>query len=907
MLGNALKRIFGTKNERFLATLKPILTRVNELEKKFKAMSDDELKSQTALFRERLDRGEPLDNLECDAYAVVREGAVRSLGMRHFDVQIIGGAVLHRGMIAEMKTGEGKTLVATLSAYLNALPGKGVHIVTVNDYLAKRDAEWMGRVYNFLGLSVGTVTSIREGADEKVRAYEADITYGQNNEFGFDYLRDNMKYSLGDQFQRGHFYAIVDEVDSILIDEARTPLIISGPAEEATDKYNKVNKIIPHLKETEDYEIELRTKQPTLTEAGISKCEKLLNVENLYDPRYIELVHHVNQGLRAHTTMERDKDYVVKDGKVIIVDEFTGRLMEGRRWSNGLHQAVEAKEGVPIERENQTLATITFQNYFRLYRKLAGMTGTADTEAVEFKKIYNLDVSVIPTNMPMIRDDQTDMVFKTRREKYEQAAKDIIDIHNTGQPILVGTVSIEQSEALSKVLTRQGIGHSVLNAKHHEREAEIVAQAGRKGSVTIATNMAGRGTDIVLGGNAEALAAAAAGTKERTDPRHIEALAKYKKICAEERKDVVAAGGLMIIGTERHEARRIDNQLRGRSGRQGDPGKSRFYVALEDDLMRRFGGEKIQVLMQRFGWEEGVSIDGRLISRTIENAQMKVERLHFEQRKHLLEYDDVMGKQREVVYNLRNRVLHQEDIHQEIKEMLLDLIEEAVLQGCDEKIKPADWDLDVIVERVNFLTNTKFKYPDEMLLNLQAVYDSVKEHVMDSLEERVRTQEAKLKEIETLASGSGMNIGFGGGRFDFVSFEQTTILENLDKFWNMHLQEMDDLREGIGLRAYGQKNPLYEYQSEGFHLFQVMLRDLREAVVREVFLTEFIDPQSLAAHIENERRRREALQRQMNAQHRSMLDSEDGAEDGKQQAAPKNPENERARMNQQRKERRRKR
>lgn len=907
MPGNLLKKIFGTKNERFLATLKPILTRVNELEKKYKAMSDDQLRSQTAVFRERLDRGESLESLECDAYAVVREGAVRSLGMRHFDVQIIGGAVLHRGMIAEMKTGEGKTLVATLSAYLNALPGKGVHIVTVNDYLARRDAEWMGRVYNFLGLSVGTVTSIREGTDEKIRAYQADITYGQNNEFGFDYLRDNMKYSLGDQFQRGHFYAIVDEVDSILIDEARTPLIISGPAEEATDKYHKINKIIPYLKETEDYEIELRTKQPTLTEGGIAKCERLLNVENLYDPRYIDLVHHVNQGLRAHTTMERDKDYVVKDGKVIIVDEFTGRLMEGRRWSNGLHQAVEAKEGVPIERENQTLATITFQNYFRLYRKLAGMTGTADTEAVEFKKIYNLDVSVIPTNMPMIRDDQTDMVFKTRREKYEQAAKDIVDIHNTGQPILVGTVSIEQSEALSKVLNRQGVAHSVLNAKHHEREAEIVAQAGRRGSVTIATNMAGRGTDIVLGGNAEALAAAAAGTKDRKDAGYIEALEKYREICGEERKDVVAAGGLMIIGTERHEARRIDNQLRGRSGRQGDPGKSRFYVALEDDLMRRFGGEKIQVLMQKFGWEEGVSIDGRLISRTIENAQVKVERLHFEQRKHLLEYDDVMGKQREVVYNLRNRVLHQEDIHQEMKEMLLDLIEEAVLQGCDERTKPAEWDLDLIVVRIGFLTNTKLKYPDEMLLSQQAVYDAVKAHVMKALEQRVQTQEAKLKEIEALASGSGMNIGFGGGRFDFVSFEQTAILENLDKFWNMHLQEMDDLREGIGLRAYGQKNPLYEYQSEGFHLFQMMLRDLREAIIREVFLTEFIDPQSLAAHIEAERRRREALQRQMNAQHRSMLDSEGGPEDGKQQAAPKNPENERAKLNQQRKERRRKR
>ncbi|NMC61907.1 MAG: preprotein translocase subunit SecA, partial [SAR324 cluster bacterium] len=626
-------------------------------------------------------------------------------------------------------------------------------------------------------------------------------------------------------------------------------------------------------------------------------------VDNLYDPRYIELVHHVNQGLRAHTTMERDKAYVVKDGKVIIVDEFTGRLMEGRRWSNGLHQAVEAKEGVAIERENLTLATITFQNYFRLYKKLAGMTGTADTEAVEFKKIYNLDVSIIPTNMPMIREDCTDMVFKTRKEKYEQVVKDIVEINKTGQPILVGTVSIEQSEALSKMLSRYGVEHNVLNAKHHEREAEIVAQAGHSGMVTIATNMAGRGTDIVLGGNPEFLAASEAKTKDRDDPKFQKALEKYKRICQEDRKKVVEAGGLFIIGTERHEARRIDNQLRGRSGRQGDPGKSRFYVALEDDLMRRFGGEKIQALMQRFGWEEGVAIDGRLISRTIENAQIKVERLHFEQRKHLLEYDDVMRKQREVIYNLRNRVLHMEDIHNELTEMLIDVVEEEVLATCEENVKATEWDLSSLADRIKFLTNKDFKFPDEMILSQQGVFDCLKEFVLEAFKKRVEEQELKLKEIETLASGSGMNIGFSGGRFDFVSFEQSVLLENLDRFWNMHLQEMDDLRDAIGLRAYGQKNPLYEYQSEGFIAFQGMLKDLRAAVIREIFLTEFVDPQSLAAHIETEKRRREARQRHMATQHRSMLEASDDGE-GRDKRVSKNPDAEKARLQEQKKQRR---
>lgn len=904
MLGTVLKRIFGTKNERFLASLEPILRRTNELEPKIQAMSDEELRRQTSLFKERIARGEPLESIESEAYAVVREASRRTLGMRHFDVQIIGGAVLHRGMIAEMKTGEGKTLVATLPAYLNALTGLGVHIVTVNDYLARRDSEWMGQVYTFLGLSVGVVTSIREGTDEKVKAYLADITYGQNNEFGFDYLRDNMKHSLDDQFQRGHNFAIVDEVDSILIDEARTPLIISGPAEEATDKYYKIDKIIPNLKETEDYEIELRTKHPTLTEAGITKCERLLGVENLYDPRYIDLVHHVNNGLLAHTRYERDKDYVVKDGKVIIVDEFTGRLMDGRRWSSGLHQAVEAKEGVAIERENQTLATITFQNYFRQYKKLAGMTGTADTEAVEFKKIYNLEVSIIPTNRPMVRADHTDKVFRSQKEKYEQVAKDIIEIHSKGQPILVGTVSIERSEMLSKMLSRHGIQHNVLNAKHHEREAEIVAQAGRVGAVTIATNMAGRGTDIILGGNPEFMAAAEAGTRNREDPDYQEALAEFKELCAEDRDKVVGAGGVFIIGTERHEARRIDNQLRGRSGRQGDPGESRFYVSLEDDLMRRFGGEKIQGIMQKFGWEEGVAIDGRLISRTIENAQIKVERMHFEYRKQIIEYDDVMAKQRQVVYNLRNKILHNEDVHTEIREMLIDLVEEAVLEVCDERTKPMEWEISRIADRMHFLTRALIEFPENMLISQQPIFDVVKAQILDTLERRAGEQEARLKEIESIAAGTNIISGFGSGRFDFGSFEQSAILENLDRFWNMHLQEMDELRDAIGLRGYAQKNPLYEYQTEGFLLFQQMLRTLREAIIREVFHQEFVDPQGLEAYIEAEKKRREKLERQMNASHQSVLEGGED-EDGNAKLV-KNPDDSRARLQEQKKARRKK-
>jgi preprotein translocase subunit SecA len=871
MLQIIARKILGTRNDRTLKSLKPLVQRVNELEPTYKKMSDDELRAQTQIFRQRLAAGEHLDSLQAESFAVVREAGVRSLGMRHFDVQLIGGAVLHKGMISEMKTGEGKTLVATLAAYLNALPGKGVHVVTVNDYLARRDAEWMGRLYQFLGLTTGVIYS---GLDEETKrqAYQADITYGQNNEFGFDYLRDNMKFSREDCFQRAHHFAIVDEVDSILIDEARTPLIISGPADDPTDKYARINKIIPFLEKEKHFTIELRSKQPSLTEEGVSRCEELLEIGNLYEPANIELLHHVAQGLKAHTIMERDVDYVVKDRQVIIVDEFTGRLMPGRRWSDGLHQAVEAKEGVPIARENQTLASITFQNYFRMYSKLSGMTGTADTEAVEFKTIYNLEVVVIPTNKPMVRADETDQVYRTRKEKYEAVVDAIEEINQTGQPVLVGTISIEQSEALAKLLATRGVPHNVLNAKAHEREAEIVAQAGRLGSVTISTNMAGRGTDIVLGGNAEFLTAAEAKTRDRSDPKFQELLPRYRQQCLEERQKVVDAGGLFIIGTERHESRRIDNQLRGRSGRQGDPGRSRFYISLEDDLMMRFGGERIQTLMKRLGWEEGVAIDGKLISRSIESAQKKVEAYHFDSRKHVTDYDNVMNKQRQVVYNLRNKILEQDGVREEITTMLDDLLEECVFTVCMEEQKAVDWDLTLIEKRFQFLCRVPFTFAQDVSRDRQSLFDQVREAAQELYAKRVASLDERLKPLESLTASNGMPIRIQISRaenkaFDFATIEQDTILEAVDHFWNQHLQTMDHLREGIGLRGYGQKNPLHEYQREGFELFQRMLDSTKEATVRKLFYYEVPDAKDLIAHIEQEQKRREALEQQMKAVH----------------------------------------
>ncbi|MDH3869841.1 MAG: preprotein translocase subunit SecA, partial [Desulfuromonadales bacterium] len=674
MIGSILKKIVGSKNDRELKKLQQQVDEINALEPSIQALNDAELKAKTVEFRSRLASGETLDDLLSEAFAVVREAAVRVLGLRHFDVQLIGGMVLHSGKIAEMKTGEGKTLMATLPVYLNALAGKGVHVITVNDYLAKRDAAWMGAVYNFLGLEVDCV--VHGLSDEQRKAaYRADITYGTNNEFGFDYLRDNMKFALEDYVQRDLYYTIVDEVDSILIDEARTPLIISGPSNVTSELYYKADKVIPRLKKGEmiedregtigrtfksytgDYTVDEKSKTATLTEEGVLQLEKLLGVDNLYEPSNMGILHHVNQALRAHAIFKRDVDYVVKDGEVVIVDEFTGRLMPGRRWSDGQHQAIEAKEGLKIEKENQTLATITFQNYFRMYEKLAGMTGTADTEAAEFNEIYGLEVVVMPTNKPMIRIDQADVIYKTGKEKFNAVIEDIVGRHETGQPVLVGTITIEDSEILSELLKKRGIKHNVLNAKQHEREAEIVAQAGRKGALTIATNMAGRGTDIVLGGNPEMMARREAEAAADPGQAFDQAMEKYKALCAAEKQEVLDSGGLYILGTERHESRRIDNQLRGRSGRQGDPGESRFYMSLEDDLLRIFGSHRVSFVMEKLKVPENEAIEHGMISKAIEGAQKKVEAHNFEIRKHLIDYDDVMNRQREVIYRQRKEVL----------------------------------------------------------------------------------------------------------------------------------------------------------------------------------------------------------------------------------------------------------
>lgn len=904
MIDTLLKKIFGTSNDRYIRSLRPLIVQVNDLEKRYVAMSNEELRHQTVLFRERLAQGEPLDEIKPEAFAVVRETAKRVLEMRHFDVQIIGGNVLHEGNIAEMKTGEGKTLVATLPAYLNALTGKGVHVVTVNDYLARRDAEWMGQVYHFLGLSVGVVL---HGLDEseKRKAYRADITYGQNNEFGFDYLRDNMKFSASEMMQRDHHFAIVDEVDSILIDEARTPLIISGPAEDATDKYYTVNTIIPKLVQDTDFELDMKTKQPMLTEEGIAHAEQLLSIENLYDPNNIDMLHHVNIALKAHTSFERDVDYVVRNGEIIIVDEFTGRLMPGRRWSNGQHQAIEAKERLQIARENQTLASITFQNYFRMYEKLSGMTGTADTEAAEFLDIYKLKVVVIPTNRPMVRDDQSDYIFRSRKEKYEAVATDIEEAHKTKQPILVGTISIEQSESLSRELSQKGIPHNVLNAKHHEQEADIVAQAGRLGAVTIATNMAGRGTDIMLGGNPEALAAKECGIRDHDDPTFREKLEEYSKQCAEEKKQVLEAGGLFIIGTERHESRRIDNQLRGRAGRQGDPGASRFYVSLEDDLMKRFGGERLQAIMTRMGWEEGVAMDGRILSRSIENAQRKVEGFHYESRKHVTEYDDVMNKQRQVIYNLRSRILLESDIREEIHNSLDDILEELIFALCDEKQKAVNWDLEALKEQYAFLTGHALNLPDEIELSQQALYDYIREEAWRQYEEQLALHTKKLQEIGDLPISISISRD-SDKPLEFGTVEQDTFLETLDYFWNQHLKDMDHLREGIGWRGYGQKNPKHEYQREGFLLFQAMLQRLKQNVVRKLFYYEMPTAEELMAHFEQEQARRAKIEEQMKMVHESASTSgsEQGDESGE---SGKSPDEIRAKREEQKRARRKQR
>ena len=857
MIDAVLKKIFGTKHERDVKRAMPVVAQINAFEPALQALDDAGLRSKTDDLRKRLADGAVIDDVLPEAFAVCREAARRALGMRHFDVQLIGGMVLHQGKIAEMATGEGKTLVATLPAYLNALSGQGVHIVTVNDYLAKRDAQWMGPLYQALGLSVGVIqheasfaydpgystadirmTSLRP--IDRRAAYQCDITYGTNNEFGFDYLRDNMRFSLDELVQRHLHYAIVDEVDSILIDEARTPLIISGPAEESTELYYKIDRIIPKLKRAAtivegklseieeqregDYIVDEKSKAVSLTEQGIASCERLLNVDNLYDPQHITMLHHVQQGLRAHALYRRDVDYVVKDGEVIIVDEFTGRMMPGRRWSDGLHQAVEAKEGVRIERENQTLATITFQNYFRMYDKLAGMTGTAETEAEEFAKIYKLDVTVIPTNRPLLRVNAPDVVYKTEREKFDAVAKDIIARNEKGQPVLVGTVSIEKSEAVSKLLKKRGVRHEVLNAKYHEREAEIVAQAGRAGAVTIATNMAGRGTDILLGGNPDFLSKEIL-RKRGLDPatasadERATALVEARRITEPEHERVVGLGGLHIVGTERHESRRVDNQLRGRSGRQGDPGSSHFYLSLEDDLLRIFGSQRIQRIMERLGMEEGEPIEHKLVTRAIATAQKRVENHNFEIRKHLLEYDDVMNKQREIIYGMRRQILDGESQAETVAEWIEDLVGGTIDGYASEAAHVEDWDLGGLTEALHRQFDVKIAPAQfEEVVSREGLERLVGEAVKERYAERERELGDELMR----------------------ALERHEMLLVIDTQWKDHLLSIDHLKEGIGLRGYGQRDPLTEYKKEAFDLFQDMVERVKGAVVERLFKVQVV-------------------------------------------------------------------
>jgi len=876
MLGALLAKVIGTQNERELKRLTPLVAAINELEDATRALTDEQLRAKTAEFRGRVAQGETLDALLPEAFAVVREAGRRTLNMRHFDVQLIGGVVLHQGRIAEMKTGEGKTLVATLPAYLNALEGKGVHVVTVNDYLARRDSEWMGRIYRFLGLTVGVIQHELTDGERQV-AYGCDLTYGTNNEFGFDYLRDNMKFELANYVQRGHHFAIVDEVDSILIDEARTPLIISGPAEESTELYYEVDRIIPKLKPgavtrgdtkaedrealeaTGDYIVDEKHKTVTLTESGMVKGEKLLGARlqpgGLYDPANMPLLHHINQGLRAHTLFRRDVDYMVKDGQVVIVDEFTGRLMPGRRWSDGLHQAVEAKEKVKIERENQTLATITFQNYFRKYKKLAGMTGTAETEAEEFGKIYKLEVNVVPPNRPLRRLEEPDLIYRTEPEKYEAIVGDVIEKQAAGRPVLVGTISIEKSERLSTMLRRRGIKHVVLNAKYHAQEAEIVAQAGRKATVTIATNMAGRGTDILLGGNPEFMARQQCladqlaeklvkGQERFVDDEenvyfyHLEHFYRvgrrdwervfqfFKRQTDAEHEEVVSSGGLHIIGTERHEARRIDNQLRGRAGRQGDPGSSRFYLSLQDDLMRIFGSDRISGLMQRLGMEEGVPIEHRMVTRAIERAQRQVEAQNFSVRKHLLEYDDVMNRQRESIYSLRREILDGqitvEDQHVGTRDYLLDLAQDlldvTVDTFCPKGEDPGEWDLEALRRELSGIFGLDGGDYAIVGFDTGKKIDDVRDALWERIERRYEDKEQVLQ-ADLLRR-----------------IERDIMLQIVDVQWKDHLYSLDHLKEGIGLRGYGQRDPLVEYKKESYALFQAMKDRVDQEMVRYLWL-----------------------------------------------------------------------
>ena len=871
-----VKKVFGSSSDLFLKKTKPVVEQVNALEPSIQKLSDDELKAQTVKFKERIaqaiegiedkeelrkKRQEVLHELLPEAFATVREAGKRVLGMRHFDVQLIGGIALHQGRIAEMRTGEGKTLVATLPSYLNGLLGLGVHVVTVNDYLASRDAEWMGRVHQFLGLTVGCIQNDMDDVERK-EAYACDITYGTNNEFGFDYLRDNMKFDVESLVQPGHYFAIVDEVDSILIDEARTPLIISGASDEATDKYFTANEIIPRLERghkdeetkvtTGDYLLDEKNHSAVLTEQGVDKAERLLGVSNLYDPANMDLLHCVEQALKAHTLYKLDHQYVVQDGEVIIVDDFTGRLMQGRRWSDGLHQAVEAKEGVKIERENQTLATITLQNYFRMYEKLSGMTGTAETEAEEFGTTYNIDVVVIPTNRSMVRKDHSDMIYRTLPEKWDAVVDEIKDLHGRGQPVLVGTVSVENSELIADRLKKVGIPHNVLNAKYHEREAEIIAQAGRKGAVTIATNMAGRGTDILLGGNPESLAAEylkrqEINPEEATPEQFEEELRKAKAVVAEEAKEVIAAGGLHILGTERHESRRIDNQLRGRAGRQGDPGSSRFVLSLEDDLMRIFAGDKVRSMMEWLGMEKGVAIESRTVSKQIERAQKAVEARNFETRKHVLKYDDVMNRQRETIYGLRKQLMFEQN-HREYllgeNGVARDLLHDLTQSFLNPQISPDLWDIDTYaaeIESIYAIDPAADAGVDFKKMNANQVEEAVWEKAKASYEEK-----------EKLA-----------GEESLRAYERYIMLNIIDTQWKDHLLSIDHVKQGIGLVGYGQKDPLVEYKKQSFDMFQDMLDRIDTNTAKALFNLEIVtrdeqEERERLERLEMQRARRQA-------------------------------------------------
>ncbi len=832
--GGFIKGIFGTSHERMMRKLHPIVVSINDMEEQVSSLSDDELRAQTPKFKEMLDNGATLDDILPEAFATVREASKRVLNMRHYDVQMIGGIVLHRGMISEMKTGEGKTLVATSPMYLNALAGKGAHLVTVNDYLAGRDADWMGQIYKFLGLSVGKILTDMDN-EERRKSYNCDITYGTNNEFGFDYLRDNMKYQLADYVQRGHFYAIVDEVDSILIDEARTPLIISGQLEQDLSMYKEINKLVPFLKRDEDYVVDEKAQSVALNESGIEKIEKHMGIENIYDPKYIEHLHHVNKALQAHTLYKRDQNYVIENGKIVIIDDFTGRMMHGRRWSDGLHQAIEAKEGVEIQAESQTLATITFQNYFRMYEKLAGMTGTADTEAEEFKKIYKLDVVCIPTAKKIIRKDYQDVIYFNEKAKIDAIAAQIQECHEKGQPILVGTVSVEKSEVFSKAISKLGIAHNVLNAKNHKREAEIIAQAGREGAVTIATNMAGRGTDILLGGNPEFLARQKCG--DENAPGYEEALKKYKEQCADEKARVYEAGGLFILGTERHESRRIDNQLRGRAGRQGDPGASRFFLSLDDDLLRIFGGEELKNRMAMFGMEKqaDIPIEAGIVSRAVETAQKRVEGRNFDIRKNLIEYDDVMNAQRKSIYELRSEVLKGE----KLEDSVLDAFEAIVYSLADEYmpagIAPEDWNMDGLLKKLDGILGFK-PHIDTSKIG-RGDRDARIKLIWDEIETYYNSQVKNFEDIvKAFADNLGDDSPYKGqtGTELLMELAQNYYLREIDYFWRAHLTTMTNLRESISLRGYAQKDPKQEYKREAYTLFEKMMNNIKTRMMTQL-------------------------------------------------------------------------